>query len=1397
MLLAKHDEAGVILTDEQNDFLFADASRMEEIEDLSANICLMARIQPTNHSFDVGPSYDSAFVSEVQSSSINENEEQMYPTHTKIINNTIGDDQIDNNIIFDTPNENVNSGNVEKDTHVPDLCALEKLARNAYQEDEKQQIFAQKVQKQNKTLTSQLKLYKKRVWVLGNINEDNNYLNEFLEADQRAKHFDQQAQCEKQSVDFELKLQHEKEKHKWDSTLQDNNTKSLDYSWISKMEKLEHENVSLDFQVQSLIKERDNVKAEYQKLFDSIKKTRSQTQKEIDELITHVSKKTYLYGAIRAENQNLLFIISELKTRLKNVKKDHLCSACERGKSKKASHPPKLVSSDNSKLELLHMDLCGPMRVAFINGKKKKSSDTPINSIAQPTQLHENSPFTSSITIDEHEAPSIETTSDEQTSSISLTEADELHQEDSADFDGNSYTIEPKNIKEALVDHSWIKSMQEEGIDFEESFNHVARLEAVRMFIAYAAHKNITIFQMDVKTDFLNGSLKEELYFSQLEGFIDPEFPNHVYRIKKALYGLKQVLRAWSTNPDFSKRFENLMKNNFEMSMIGELKFFLGLQVHQSPRGIFISQSQYVIELLKKHSLDECVSMSTHMATERLDADLQGTLTDQMTYRQMIEGLMYLTASRSDIAYATFVCAHYQHSKTKYIDIRYHFIKEHVENGTVKLYFVGTEYQLVDLFTKALPKERFEYLVHRIAAMEGIHYSLLHSTSSIPYPRFTKIIIGRYKDKIGMKIPNWIISEEMKQTEHYRMYAEVFGIDVPLTQSQPTESTQGMHRTPSAPRSTRLTPPAPVPTVDKADELILQDTQQVSLAEHKSIQEQEARENVALAEEHLASVEIEKMVEGQENPKNAEHNIPNTRLEPKSDKESLEVEFTDVVIPVNVYDEEEEEDKITDEVANSMPRKSIVTLVNHLHEEMANSLPTMVDRHIKEQVQQQVPEQVRNQVLVYVAEGLILERKKNKEDMEKNIAKAILQERHILHAHLAQPQKTFVPKQQYQLYLSMKDDPQLQQQDIAIWLALQNNAKRQKTSEYEAYVSRESSSGQDNVREQGPSTSGNQEQVDDYDFWTDSYASDDDEIPIKQVSQDIIEEVSLNIDEAKLKKIVDEMLRQRCTSGDEHQYHIDQMKNFLKSDIVWESRKEILVSPHPRKTTTLVLSCQRDPEAPTLYLINQDLLYLKKGNSRPEKIVLSLHKFPAELGHEHKFITEIITRRDNKCIVSITEPDFKNLNKNDIEDMYLLIMNGKNTTSAGAQEQSSTNISATKDNVPNLISEVSNSQPNDSLDEIPKNIHETVGVQEHEEPTLTEVEEPILTEVPKKYVLPARLNRGIPPKQYTPKKTYRCSKYPITNIARGNLSKEAKAFFASLYSEEAPSNVEQALKSEK
>ncbi|GJR07508.1 hypothetical protein Tco_0790160 [Tanacetum coccineum] len=144
----------------------------------------------------------------------------------------------------------------------------------------------------------------------------------------------------------------------------------------------------------------------------------------------------------------------------------------------------------------------------------------------------------------------------------------------------------------------------------------------------------------------------------------------------------------------------------------------------------------------------------------------------------------------------------------------------------------------------------------------------------------------------------------------------------------------------------------------------------------------------------------------------------------------------------------------------------------------------------------------------------------------------------------------------------------------------ENSVKRQKTCALGTYVFGESSSGQVNESEPGLSTSGNQEQIDDFDFWTDSYATDDDELPSEKVSQELVEEMSQTVDEAKLRKVVNEM-------------------------------KEILVSQFPPMPTPVVQSCQRDPKAPALSIVNQDLLYLKKGNSGPEKIVLSLHKFRA------------------------------------------------------------------------------------------------------------------------------------------------------------------------------------------
>nr|GEW69045.1 Gag-Pol polyprotein [Tanacetum cinerariifolium] len=186
---------------------------------------------------------------------------------------------------------------------------------------------------------------------------------------------------------------------------------------------------------------------------------------------------------------------------------------------------------------------------------------------------------------------------------------------------------EPKNIKEAMADSAWIELIQEElhqidrsdvwelvdrplskgyaqkeGVNFEESFAPVARLEAGRLLIAYVAHKSFTVYQMDVKIEFLYVPLKEEVYVNQPDGFVDPYHPDKVYRLKKVLYGLKQAPRA-------------------------------------------------------------CIG--TPMATKHLDADLSGTPVDQTKYRSMVRALMYLTASRPDIMHATCYCARYQAKPTE------------------------------------------------------------------------------------------------------------------------------------------------------------------------------------------------------------------------------------------------------------------------------------------------------------------------------------------------------------------------------------------------------------------------------------------------------------------------------------------------------------------------------------------------------------------------------------------------------------------------------------------------------------------------------------------------------------------------------------------------------------
>nr|GFB51020.1 uncharacterized mitochondrial protein AtMg00810-like [Tanacetum cinerariifolium] len=192
---------------------------------------------------------------------------------------------------------------------------------------------------------------------------------------------------------------------------------------------------------------------------------------------------------------------------------------------------------------------------------------------------------------------------------------------------------------------------------------------------------------MDVKTAFLHGSLKEDVYVCQPEGFIDAEHPSHVYKLKKALYGLKQAPRAWydelskfllqnhffkgtidpgSTHPRYIQLFSDLMKSRFEMLMMGEMTFFLRLQVNQSPCGIFINQSKYLLEILNKYEMESCDPVGTPMEIkDKLDLDQNGTLVDATKYRSMIGALIYRTSSRSNIVHATCLCARYQAKPTE------------------------------------------------------------------------------------------------------------------------------------------------------------------------------------------------------------------------------------------------------------------------------------------------------------------------------------------------------------------------------------------------------------------------------------------------------------------------------------------------------------------------------------------------------------------------------------------------------------------------------------------------------------------------------------------------------------------------------------------------------------
>nr|GFA77909.1 retrovirus-related Pol polyprotein from transposon TNT 1-94 [Tanacetum cinerariifolium] len=191
---------------------------------------------------------------------------------------------------------------------------------------------------------------------------------------------------------------------------------------------------------------------------------------------------------------------------------------------------------------------------------------------------------------------------------------------------------------------------QEEGIDYEEVFAQVARIEAIRLFLAYASFIGFMVYQMDVKSAFLYGTIEEEVYVCQPPRFEDPDHPDKVYKVVKIC--VDDIIFG-ATNKDLCKSFKKLMKDKFQMSLMGELTFFLGLQVKQKEDRIFINQDKYVAEILKKFRLTEGKSASTPINTKKpLLKDPDGKDVDVHIYRSMIGSLMYLTLSRPDIMFA-------------------------------------------------------------------------------------------------------------------------------------------------------------------------------------------------------------------------------------------------------------------------------------------------------------------------------------------------------------------------------------------------------------------------------------------------------------------------------------------------------------------------------------------------------------------------------------------------------------------------------------------------------------------------------------------------------------------------------------------------------------------------
>nr|GEU37830.1 retrotransposon protein, putative, unclassified [Tanacetum cinerariifolium] len=622
MLLAMKDEAGSNLNNEENDFMLDTSYREETMEELTASVMLMARIQPADGNVETVPSYDAKAVSEVDDSS---------KVHEQ------------------TPNK------------VYDLFFKAGLGYKNPKHLKKAIAAQQKMYDGEKLYSAKLLI---------------------------------------NSPDSEEALEDAEE-----SQLKMRNKMSLKEF---KQELVE--------EVQEML----NICESMEHKVDEKSSDEHILQKEIDRI---------LKVSLTSEIQNCVMIsVEKQKNKL-------LKAELENGSSDFKDIQANLLK----RIKILEND--------FKRSQAQKyyatSSQEVLDNSAVNTLENENTSSSSSIVIKQDEAPQRVSSSTEQVvtkpnSPLLNENADELVQEDVAEFNENVFHNLPQTL---MFEESRLVAKvygQEKGIDFEQSFAPAARLDAVRIFVAYAAHKNFPIYQMGIKMAFLNGPLKEEVFVRQPDGFVDPDFANHIYRLKKALYGLKQAPRAWydklssfliehhfikgivsptlftrtheddillgqiyvddivfgSTKPVFSTIFAKLIKDNFEMSMIGELKFFLRLQDYgfeliaysdadhagcnddykSTSGGIQFLRDKLVSWSSKKRD-------STAMSTAKAEyislfaccAQVIWMRTQLLDYGFRYNKIPMYCDSKSAIAIS---CNSVQHSRTKHINIRYHFIKD-------------------------------------------------------------------------------------------------------------------------------------------------------------------------------------------------------------------------------------------------------------------------------------------------------------------------------------------------------------------------------------------------------------------------------------------------------------------------------------------------------------------------------------------------------------------------------------------------------------------------------------------------------------------------------------------------------------------------------------------------